>query len=85
MEPHKLAHELFDPGRYCSECSAGRARPETWGRQLAGHPVSLNFTVADGTYESPPRVEAPYPASEGVRRMLTASVVARASVMTTPP
>jgi hypothetical protein len=45
--------DLFDPGRYCFKVFGRPADTGTWGWQLAGHHVSLNFTVADGTYVSP--------------------------------
>jgi hypothetical protein len=45
--------DLFDPGRYCFKVFGRPDDTGTWGWQLAGHHVSLNFTVADGTYVSP--------------------------------
>ena len=45
--------DLFDPGRYCLKVFGRPGDTGTWGWQLAGHHVSLNFTVADGTYVSP--------------------------------
>jgi hypothetical protein len=61
---------MFDPERYCFRifgepggAVAGKAAP--WGWQLAGHHVSLNFTVA-GDYVSPtPCMFGSVPASYG--------------------
>jgi hypothetical protein len=47
------AADLFDPGRYCLKVFGRPGETGTWGWQLAGHHVSLNFTVAGGTYVSP--------------------------------
>jgi hypothetical protein len=44
--------DLFDPERYCFR-AFGRPGEREWGWQLAGHHVSLNFTVVDGRYISP--------------------------------
>jgi Protein of unknown function (DUF3500) len=44
--------ELFDPERYCLRVF-GEPGSETWGWQLAGHHVSLNFTVVGGRWVSP--------------------------------
>lgn len=46
-----IAH-LFDPDRYCFRIF-GTPGPAPWGWQLAGHHVSLNFTVTGGRYLSP--------------------------------
>jgi hypothetical protein len=57
--------ELFDPERYCFKVF-GAPGEVTWGWQLAGHHVSLNFTVADGRYVSPtPCLLGAEPASYG--------------------
>ena len=44
--------DLFDPQRYCLRVF-GAPGGEAWGWQLAGHHVSLNFTVTDGRHVSP--------------------------------
>jgi hypothetical protein len=46
-----IAH-LFDPGRYCLRVFGAPGGSEPWGWQLAGHHVSLNFTVTGGRYLS---------------------------------
>jgi hypothetical protein len=59
-----LAH-LFDPERYCLRVF-GTPGADAWGWQLAGHHVSLNFTIA-GQYLSPtPCMLGSVPASYGV-------------------
>lgn len=59
--------ELFDPGRYCFKVFGRPGGTGTWGWQLAGHHVSLNFTVADGTYVSPtPSLLGSEPATYGI-------------------
>ena len=45
--------DLFDPGRYCLKVFGEPGGTGVWGWQICGHHVSLNFTVADGTYVSP--------------------------------
>ena len=61
---------LFDPERYCFRIFGEpggfvAGNPEPWGWQLAGHHVSLNFTVA-GDYVSPtPCMFGSVPASYG--------------------
>nr|WP_024934768.1 DUF3500 domain-containing protein [Actinomadura madurae] len=45
--------DLFDPGRYCFKVFGRPGDTGAWGWQLAGHHVSLNFTVVDGRYVSP--------------------------------
>ena len=61
---------LFDPERYCFRIfgdpgGPGGGPPAPWGWQLAGHHVSLNFTVA-GDYVSPtPCMLGSSPASFG--------------------
>ena len=66
---------LFDPERYCFRIfgepggpvvgKPAAGKPEPWGWQLAGHHVSLNFTVA-GDYVSPtPCMFGSVPASYG--------------------
>jgi len=69
-----IAH-LFDPERYCfrifgdpgghvvGEPGAGQAAP--WGWQLAGHHVSLNFTVAGDHVSVTPCMLGSVPASYG--------------------
>jgi hypothetical protein len=47
-----IAH-LFDPERYCLRLFGVPGGAEPWGWQLAGHHVSLNFTVTGGRYLSP--------------------------------
>jgi hypothetical protein len=61
----RSAH-LFDPERYCFRIFGDPdGRPAPWGWQLAGHHVSLNFTVA-GDYLSPtPCMFGAVPASYG--------------------
>lgn len=59
------AADLFDPERYCFKVF-GSPDEQRWGWQLAGHHVSLNFTVADGRYLSPtPCLLGAQPASYG--------------------
>ena len=61
---------LFDPERYCFRIfgepgGSVAGQPAPWGWQLAGHHVSLNFTVA-GDYVSPtPCMFGSVPASYG--------------------
>ena len=58
------AHQ-FDPERYCFRIFGDPGGNEPWGWQLAGHHVSLNFTVA-GDYVSPtPCMLGSAPASFG--------------------
>ncbi|MEO3756053.1 DUF3500 domain-containing protein [Streptomyces sp. B6B3] len=45
--------DLFDPGRYCFKVFGRPGDSGAWGWQLAGHHVSLNFTVVDGRHVSP--------------------------------
>jgi hypothetical protein len=60
------AAPLFDPGRYCFKLFGEPGTTGAWGWQLAGHHVSLNFTVADGRYVSPaPSFLGAQPASHG--------------------
>ena len=60
-----IAH-LFDPERYCLRVF-GVPGADAWGWQLAGHHVSLNFTVTGGRYLSPtPCMLGSVPASHGV-------------------
>ena len=57
--------DLFDPERYCFKIF-GSPDDQAWGWQLAGHHVSLNFTVVDGRYVSPtPCLLGAEPASYG--------------------
>ena len=44
--------DLFNPERYTFRVF-GSPGEEAWGWQLAGHHVSLNFTVVDGRWVSP--------------------------------
>src|SRR6516164_2739126 len=46
------AADLFDPERYCLRVF-GTPGDQVWGWQLAGHHVSLNFTIVGGRYVSP--------------------------------
>ena len=39
---------LFDPGRYSLKVFGTPGDPDAWGWQLAGHHISLNYTVAGG-------------------------------------
>ncbi len=48
----QIAH-LFDPERYCFRVFGMPGGAQPWGWQLAGHHVSLNFTVTAGRYVSP--------------------------------
>lgn len=60
------AAHLFDPGRYCLKIFGQPGPAGTWGWQVAGHHVSLNFTVAGGRYLSPtPSLLGSEPASCG--------------------
>ena len=60
------AAHLFDPGRYCFKVFGQPGTAEAWGWQLAGHHVSLNFTVVGGRYVSPtPSLLGSEPASCG--------------------
>jgi hypothetical protein len=58
-------HQLFDPERYCLRIfgTPGASRP--WGWQLAGHHVSLNFTVAGTRVSGTPCMLGSSPASYG--------------------
>jgi hypothetical protein len=59
--------QLFDPGRYCFKIFGRPGGIGAWGWQLAGHHVSLNFTVVDGRYVSPtPSMLGSEPASLGI-------------------
>src|SRR5580658_7096086 len=58
--------DLFDPERYSFKVF-GSPGPEVWGWQVAGHHVSLNFTVVDGRWISPtPCMLGAEPASYGL-------------------
>ncbi len=58
--------DLFDPERYCLRVF-GEPGSEMWGWQLAGHHVSLNFTVVGGRWVSPtPCLLGAEPASYGL-------------------
>jgi hypothetical protein len=46
------AARLFDPGRYCFKVF-GEPGAMVWGWQLAGHHISLNYTVVAGQHVSP--------------------------------
>jgi hypothetical protein len=61
---------LFDPERYCFRIfgapgPAGARRPVPWGWQLAGHHVSLNFTVVGDYVSATPCMLGSVPASYG--------------------
>jgi Protein of unknown function (DUF3500) len=59
------AAHLFDPERYCFRIFGDPGGSKPWAWQLAGHHVSLNFTVA-GDYVSPtPCMLGSVPASYG--------------------
>jgi Protein of unknown function (DUF3500) len=58
--------DLFDPERYCFKVF-GSPEDRVWGWQIAGHHVSLNFTVVDGRHISPtPCMLGAQPASYGM-------------------
>jgi hypothetical protein len=64
-----IAH-LFDPERYCFRIfgdpgGPGVSRPAPWGWQLAGHHVSLNFTVAGDYVSGTPCMLGSVPTSYG--------------------
>jgi hypothetical protein len=60
------AVRLFDPGRYSFKVFGRPGDARAWGWQLAGHHVSLNFTVVGGRYVSPtPSLLGSEPASFG--------------------
>lgn len=60
------AVRLFDPGRYSFKFFGQPGDDGRWGWQLAGHHVSLNYTVAGGRYVSPtPSLLGSEPASFG--------------------
>jgi hypothetical protein len=60
------AAHLFDPGRYSLKVFGQPGGPAAWGWQLAGHHISLNFTVVGGRYVSPtPSLLGSEPASFG--------------------
>jgi Protein of unknown function (DUF3500) len=52
LDAPAIAH-LFDPERYCFRIFGTPGDAAPWGWQLAGHHVSLNFTVTGGRYLSP--------------------------------
>ena len=61
---------LFDPERYCFRIFGDPGRPGDpgsgpWGWQLAGHHVSLNFTVAGTRVSATPCMLGSVPASYG--------------------
>ena len=57
---------LFDPERYCFRIFGDPgAAGEPWGWQLAGHHVSLNFTVAGDRVSGTPCMLGSVPASYG--------------------
>jgi Protein of unknown function (DUF3500) len=51
LDAPAIAH-LFDPERYCFRIFGTPGGAAPWGWQLAGHHVSLNFTVTGGRYLS---------------------------------
>jgi hypothetical protein len=58
--------DLYDPERYGFKIF-GSPGDRVWGWQLAGHHISLNFTVVDGRYISPtPCLLGVQPASYGL-------------------
>src|ERR1700722_13169554 len=58
--------DLFNPERYSFKVF-GSPGDEAWGWQVAGHHVSLNFTVVDGRWVSPtPCMLGAEPASYGL-------------------
>ncbi len=58
--------DLFNPERYCLKVF-GTPGARAWGWQFAGHHVSLNFTVVDGSFVSPtPCMLGSQPASYGM-------------------
>ena len=64
------AAHMFDPERYCFRIFGDpggtvAGKPAPWGWQLAGHHVSLNFTVADGYVSGTPCMFGSVPASYG--------------------
>jgi hypothetical protein len=64
---HPASADLFDPGRYCFKVFGQPGDTGAWGWQLAGHHVSLNFTVVDGCYVSPtPSMLGSEPATFGI-------------------
>ena len=59
------AARLFDPGRYCFKVF-GEPGAAAWGWQVAGHHISLNYTVVDNRYVAPaPSLLGSEPASYG--------------------
>jgi len=65
LDAPSIAH-LFDPERYCLRIFGTPGGAAPWGWQLAGHHVSLNFTVTGGRYLSPtPCMLGSVPASYG--------------------
>jgi Protein of unknown function (DUF3500) len=59
------AARLFDPGRYSIRVFGEPGDAEPWGWQIAGHHVSLNFTVAGGHVSPTPSLLGSQPASFG--------------------
>jgi hypothetical protein len=60
----ETANRLFDPGRYCLKFF-GVPGEDPWGWQLAGHHVSLSFTVAGDFVAPTPCMLGSEPASHG--------------------
>ncbi|HZR52350.1 MAG TPA: DUF3500 domain-containing protein [Streptosporangiaceae bacterium] len=61
-----VARRLFDPGRYSLKMFGTPGDAGAWGWQIAGHHVSLNYTVAGGRYVSPtPMLLGSQPSSFG--------------------
>jgi hypothetical protein len=56
---------LFDPERYCFRIFGDPGGTSPWGWQLAGHHVSLNFTVAGTRVSGTPCMFGSVPASYG--------------------
>ena len=57
--------QLFDPERYCFRIFGDPGGASPWGWQLAGHHVSLNFTVAGMRVSATPCMLGSVPASYG--------------------
>ena len=62
---HPKAARVFDPGRYSIRVFGEPGDARAWGWQIAGHHVSLNFTVADGRVSPTPSMLGSEPASFG--------------------
>jgi hypothetical protein len=60
----QIAH-LFDPERYCFRVFGTPGTEQPWGWQLAGHHVSLNFTVVGEHVSGTPCLLGSVPATYG--------------------